>query len=101
MSELQEHTPFWAEVRSVIRGGTPDYTTGSMARALELLAVPMVLEMLMQSVFELVDAYFVGRLGANALSTVGAGAALIILVLAIGFRLGMGVTAMIAPRIGE
>ena len=72
-----------------------------MARAIVLLAVPMVLEMLMQSVFELVDAYFVGRLGANALSAVGAGAALIILVLAIGFGLGMGVTAMIARRIGE
>ena len=72
-----------------------------MARAVILLAVPMVLEMLMQSVFELADIYFVGRLGPMALSAVGAAAALIILVFAIGFGLSMGVTAMVARRIGE
>ena len=92
---------FWQEVRGVLRGEHRDYTSGSMARAIILLAVPMVLEMLMQSIFELVDVYFVGRLGAEALTAVGAGAALIILVFAVGFGLSMGVTAMIARRIGQ
>ncbi len=72
-----------------------------MARSILLLAIPMVLEMLMQSVFELADAYFVGQLGATALGAVGAGASLIILVFAVGFGLAMGVTAMVARRIGE
>ncbi len=96
-----DRASLWTEVRLVLRGGHKDYTQGSMARAICLLAIPMVLEMLMQSVFELVDAYFVGKLGAEALNAVGAGASLIILVLAIGFGLSMGVTAMVARRIGE
>ncbi len=93
--------PFWQEVRAVLRGEHRDYTTGSMARAIVLLAVPMVLEMVMQSVFELADIYFIGRLGPEAISAVGAAAALIILVFAVGFGLSMGVTAMVARRIGE
>ena len=52
-----DQPPLWREVRRVLRGGFKDYTQGSMARAILLLAIPMVLEMLMQSVFELVDAY--------------------------------------------
>ena len=93
--------PFWLEVRAVLRGQHRDYTTGSMARAIVLLAIPMVLEMVMESVFELADIYFVGRLGPEAISAVGAAAALIILVFAVGFGLSIGVTAMVARRIGE
>ncbi len=96
MTETQP--TLWAEVIGVLRGDLRDYTRGSMARNIVLLAIPMVLEMLMQSVFELADAYFVGQLGAAAL---GAGATLIILVFAIGIGLAMGVTAMVARRIGE
>ena len=99
MTETQP--TLWAEVIGVLRGDLRDYTRGSMARNIVLLAIPMVLEMLMQSVFELADAYFVGQLGAAALGAVGAGATLIILVFAIGIGLAMGVTAMVARRIGE
>ena len=91
----------WAEALDILRGEQRDYTRGKLARNIVLLAVPMVLEMLMQSVFELADAYFVGMLGPAALGAVGAGASLIILVFAIGFGLAMGVTAMVARRIGE
>ena len=100
-----ESTPtkltLWEEVVGVLRGEMRDYTSGSLARSIILLAIPMVLEMLMQSVFELADAYFVGKLGAAALGAVGAGASLIVLVFAIGFGLAMGVTAMVARRVGE
>ena len=98
---VEQHPPLWQEVRNVLKGGHKDYTTGSMGRAIILLAIPMVLEMLMQSIFELVDAYFVGQLGADALAAVGVAGTLLILVLAIGFALSMAVTAMVARRIGE
>ena len=91
----------WQEMIAVLRGEMRDYTRGNILRAILLLAVPMVLEMLMQSIFELVDAYFVGQLGPAALNAVGAGASLIIIVLAIAFGMTMGVTAMVARRIGE
>ena len=91
----------WQEIRAVLRGEMRDYTRGSLLRAIVLLALPMVLEMLMQSVFELVDAFFVGQLGPEALNAVGAGASLIILVFAVAFGMTMGVTAMVARRIGE
>ncbi len=96
-----EQDGLWAELVAVVRGEMRDYTRGSMARNIVLLAIPMVLEMLMQSVFELADAYFVGQLGPAALGAVGAGASLIIIVFAIGFGLAMSVTAMVARRIGE
>ncbi len=100
-SVAQEHPPFWEEVRTVFKGGHKDYTSGSIGRAIVLLAIPMVLEMLMQSVFELVDAYFVGQLGADALAAVGVAGSLLILVLTVGFALSMATTAMVARRIGE
>lgn len=101
MSLQDPQQSIWQEIVSVLRGHMRDYTRGSIFRAIVLLAIPMVLEMLMQSIFELVDAYFVGQLGAEALNAVGAGASLIILVLAIAFGMTMGVTAMVARRIGE
>ena len=91
----------WQEMTAVLRGEMRDYTSGSIFRAILLLAVPMVLEMLMQSIFELVDAFVVGKLGPAALNAVGAGASLVIVVFAIAFGMSMGVTAMVARRIGE
>ncbi len=104
MSEFEQHSlppHFWREVRDVFKGAQRDYTTGSIGMAIVLLAIPMVLEMLMQSIFELVDAYFVGRLGADALAAVGVTGTLLILVLAVGIGLSMATTAMVARRIGE
>jgi len=84
-----------------IRGSHQDYTTGSLNRAILLLAVPMVLEMVLESLFAVVDVFWVGRLGANAVATVGVTESLLSLVFAVGIGLSLSTTAMVARRIGE
>ncbi|MGD0215489.1 MAG: MATE family efflux transporter [Terriglobales bacterium] len=84
-----------------IRGSHQDYTTGSLNRAILLLAVPMVLEMVLESLFAVVDVFWVGRLGANAVATVGLTESLLSLVFAVGIGLSLSTTAMVARRIGE
>ena len=91
----------WRDVVRALRGRSLDYTSGSLWRAIIVLSVPMVLEMLMQSVFEIVDIFFVGRLGSEAVAAVGLTASLIIIVFAIGLGLSMAASAMVARRIGE
>lgn len=92
---------FWSAVRASVRGTQEDYTSGSLARAITLLAIPMMLELLMESTFTLVDTYFVGILGAEAVATTGLSGALIVIVFAIAIGLSMGATATVARRIGE
>lgn len=84
-----------------VSGKEKDFTTGSIRRAIYLLSVPMVLEMMMESVFFLVDAYWVSSLGSNAIATVGLTESVLTLVYAIAIGLSMGVTAIVARRIGE
>ncbi len=94
--------PGWARaILDAIRGTQQDFTSGSLARAVVLLSIPMVLEMLMQSIFEFADIFFVSRLGSDAVAAVGIGASLLIFVFATGIGLSMAVTAMVARRIGE
>jgi len=92
---------FWSAIREALRGSHQDFTTGSLNRAILLLAIPMVLEMVLESLFAVVDVFFVGRLGADAVATVGLTESLLSLVFAIGLGLSLSTTAMVARRIGE
>lgn len=87
-------------VRESLRDSDRDYTTGSMGRALGLLAIPMMLEMSMESVFAVVDIAFVSRLGTDAVAAVGITEALITVLYAVAVGLGLGVTAMVSRRMG-
>jgi len=93
--------PLWASIREALRGSHQDYTAGNLNRAIMLLAIPMVLEMVLESLFAVVDVFWVGRLGANAVATVGLTESLLSLVFAVGIGLAMSTTAMVARRIGE
>ncbi|MCW5963993.1 MAG: MATE family efflux transporter [Bryobacterales bacterium] len=91
----------WRTVRDAVRGVEFDYTAINLNRSILLLAIPMVLEMAMESVFAVVDVFFVSRLGADAVATVGITESLITLVFAVALGLSMATTAMVARRIGE
>src|SRR6266481_2354749 len=84
-----------------MRGSHQDFTAGNLNRAILLLAIPMVMEMVLESLFAVVDVLWVGRLGADAIATVGLTEALLSLVMAISFGLSLSTTAMVARRIGE
>ena len=92
---------FWSSVRDALRGTHQDYTTGSLNRSIFLLAIPMVLEMVLESLFAVVDVFWVGRLGADAVATVGLTESILMLVMSIGMGVAMSTTAMVARRIGE
>src|SRR5213079_2608821 len=92
---------FWSSIRESLRGSHRDFTVGNLNRAIILLAIPMVLEMVLESLFAVVDVFWVGRLGADAIATVGLTESLLSLVMAIGFGLSLSTTAMVARRIGE
>src|SRR3979411_303107 len=91
----------WVSLVEAIRGSHQDYTAGSLNRSILLLAVPMVLEMVLESLFGVVDVFWVGRLGANAVATVGLTESMLSLVFAVGMGLSLSTTAMVARRIGE
>src|SRR5580765_5374701 len=91
----------WATVREAVRGSHQDYTEGPIGHSIILLAVPMVLEMMMESVFAVTDIFFVGRLGADAVATVGITESLMTIIYAVAIGLSIGATATVARRIGE
>ena len=93
--------PIWSSIREALRGSHQDFTKGSLNRAILLLAIPMILEMVLESLFAVVDVFWVGRLGADAIATVGLTESMLSLVMAIGFGLSLSTTAMVARRIGE
>jgi putative MATE family efflux protein len=91
----------WAAVRESLRGSDQDFTAGSLNRAVLLLSVPMVLEMAGESVFAVVDAFFVARLGSEALAAVGLTESVLEIIYAIAVGLSMSTTALVARRFGE
>jgi len=92
---------FWQTIREAIRGTHHDYTAGPIGRAIILLAVPMVLEMLMESLFAVADVFWAGHLGPDAVATIGLTESMLTLVYTAAMGLSIGVTAMVARRIGE
>ena len=93
--------PLWRELGDAIRGTGADYTKIPLRRAVFLLAVPMVLELVLESTFAVVDIWFVAKLGASAVATVGLTETFLFLLYAIGMGLAMAVTAIVARRTGE
>jgi putative MATE family efflux protein len=91
----------WQALKDAIRGTEADYTQINLKRAILLLAVPMILELIMESTFAVVDIYFVGKLGPSAVATVGLTETYLFLLYSVAMGLAMAVTAIIARRIGE
>jgi putative MATE family efflux protein len=91
----------WDSIREALRGSHRDYTAGSVSRAIFVLAVPMVLEMIMESVFAVCDVFFVSRLGASAVATVGLTESWLTLVYALAIGMAIAASATVARRIGE
>src|SRR5829696_4667401 len=91
----------WQSLKDALRGTEADYTQISLKKAIFLLAVPMILELVLESTFAVVDIYFVSKLGASAVATVGLTETYLFLLYSLAMGLGTAVTAIIARRIGE
>lgn len=112
---MQENTPttpplaslptgqagIWQELKNAIRGTEADYTKIGLKRAIFLLAVPMILELVLESTFAVVDIFFVGKLGASAVATVGITETYMFLLYSVAMGLATAITAIVARRIGE
>src|SRR6185436_15519711 len=90
-----------AVIKSAIRGDEYDYTTINLNKAIVLLAIPMMLELALESVFAVVDIFFVNKIGVHAVSIVGLTESVITIVYSVGIGLSAAATAMVARRVGE
>src|SRR6185436_6102653 len=100
-ANASEQTSFWSAIRESLRGSRRDYTVGPIGRSIILLAIPMVLEMCMESIFAVVDIKWVSYLGPDAMATVRLTESMLTLMYAIAIGLSIGATATVARRIGE
>jgi Na+-driven multidrug efflux pump len=105
VTEIQSYPAepsLWQTIRQSLAGSQHgSYTDGSNESAIVLLAIPMVLELVLESVFAVVDVFFVSRVGPDAVATVGLTEAMMTLIYAVAIGLGMGATATVARRMGE
>ncbi len=100
-SSLRGIKSFFSDVAEAIAGTDQDFTEGSLRRAILLLSIPAVLEMIMESVFAVADIYFVSKLGADAVATVGITESMVTIIYAIAIGLGTATTSLVSRRIGE
>ncbi|MFN4249305.1 MAG: MATE family efflux transporter [Flavipsychrobacter sp.] len=84
-----------------VKGVEQDYTTGSINKAIFMLSVPMILEMVMESLFAVVDVFFVSKLGTDAIATVGLTESMLTILYSVAWGISMGATALVARRVGE
>ena len=105
MPELLSTKPdprnWWATLRDATRGTQVDLTSAPIGRALVMLAVPMILEMLMESLFAMVDVLWVAHLGAHAVATVGLTESMMMIIYSVAMGVAIGATALVARRVGE
>ncbi len=101
MNDKSSINIFFQNLRIAITGSEKNFTTGSINRAVFLLSVPMILEMVMESLFAVVDVFFVSQVSINAIATIGLTESVIFIVYALAIGISMATTAMIARRIGE
>jgi putative MATE family efflux protein len=100
-TESQQKNTIYSVIKQSLNGEQQDYTQGSIRKAVFLLAIPMILELSLESVFALVDMFFVGKLGQNAIATVGLTESVITIVYSMAIGLSTAATAVVARRIGE
>src|SRR5690606_13054981 len=93
--------PNWKLFKEALQGKDQDFTKINIKTGIFLLSVPMILEMIMESLFAVVDIFFVGRLGNDAVATVGLTEAVIVIVYSVGVGISMAATAMVSRRFGE
>ena len=101
VQESQHNTGLLSLLREALRGSDRDFTQGSIRRAIIVLAIPMILEMMMESLFGVVDMFFVARLGVDSMATVALTESMLVLIFGIAMGLSVAVTALVARRVGE
>jgi len=101
VNQSPDTASFWSAIREALRGSHKDYTVGPIGRSIILLAIPMVLEMCMESIFAVVDIKWVSYLGPDAMATVGLTESMLMIIYSLAIGLSIGATAMVARRIGE
>lgn len=101
MTTSPTNSSLWRALLEAIRGSEADYTAIPLPRAILLLAIPMILELLMESIFAIADIYFVGKLGPSAIAAVGLTETYMFLLYSVAMGLSTAVTAIVARRVGE
>lgn len=101
MNSKEKILSFFKLIKQSLKGEEHDYTQGSIPKTIILLAIPMILELSLESVFAVVDMFFVGKLGENAIATVGLTEAAITIIYSLGIGLSTAATAIVARRVGE